>query len=64
DVILRSCDNVHFHVSKQILSILSPVFADMFSLSPPADANAADEVVDGLTVVSMSEDAATLDLLL
>ncbi|KAI0042019.1 hypothetical protein FA95DRAFT_1564754 [Auriscalpium vulgare] len=64
DIILRSCDGVHFCVSKHILSIASPVFADMFSLSPPIDATAADEVYDGLSIVSMAEDAATLDLLL
>ncbi|KAI0046380.1 hypothetical protein FA95DRAFT_1395729 [Auriscalpium vulgare] len=65
DIILRSCDGIRFHVSKPILSIASPVFADMFRLAGPHDAAASsDEMCNGLPLVPMAEDAATLDLLL
>ncbi|KAI0046372.1 hypothetical protein FA95DRAFT_1494157 [Auriscalpium vulgare] len=64
DVVLRSSDDMHFRVSKTILAIASPIFADMFSLSPPLKAEAVDETYHGLPVVPMAEDAATLDLLL
>ncbi|KAI0046378.1 hypothetical protein FA95DRAFT_1560156 [Auriscalpium vulgare] len=62
DMILRSCDGIRFHVSKYILSIASPVFADMFRLAVAAAS--LDEMCDGLPMVPMTEDAATLDLLL
>ncbi|KAI0037662.1 hypothetical protein FA95DRAFT_1506711 [Auriscalpium vulgare] len=64
DVILRSCDNVQFHVTKHTLSIASPVFNDMFTLNAPLNDAAADELCDGLPVVRMSEDSTTLDVLL
>ncbi|KAI0041928.1 hypothetical protein FA95DRAFT_632349 [Auriscalpium vulgare] len=64
DVVLRSSDEVYFRVSKFILAIASPIFADMFSLSKSLEAEAVDEAYYGLPVVAMAEDAATLDLLL
>ncbi|KAI0046377.1 hypothetical protein FA95DRAFT_1679821 [Auriscalpium vulgare] len=64
DIVLRSSDEVYFRVSKFILAIASPIFADMFSLSQHLEAEAVDEAYDGLPVVPMAEDAATLDLLL
>ncbi|KAI0037661.1 hypothetical protein FA95DRAFT_1614004 [Auriscalpium vulgare] len=66
DLVLRSSDGVHFRVFKPILSIASPVFATMFDLGAPLDGTAAasDEKHDGRPMVSLSEDARTLDLLL
>ncbi|KAH9020957.1 hypothetical protein EDB85DRAFT_2152723 [Lactarius pseudohatsudake] len=56
DVILRSSDLVSFHVHKSILAILSPFFTDLFSLPQPPDG----EVIEGLPVVQVSEDAELL----
>ena len=59
DLVLRSSDEVHFHVLKGILSIASTVFVDMFSIrSPPS------EHQDQIQVVSVSEDSTALDLAL
>ncbi|KAH8983110.1 hypothetical protein EDB92DRAFT_1891911 [Lactarius akahatsu] len=60
DVILRSSDLVSFHVHKSILAILSPFFTDLFSLPQPPDG----EVIEGLPVVQVSEDAELLHSLL
>ena len=57
DVVLVSSDGVHFHVHKSILSVSSPFFHDMFSLPQPTDGG---ELVDGLPVVCLSEDAEVL----
>ena len=64
DLILRSSDEVpiHFRVFKNILSLASPVFADMFSIpspSPPSE-NPHDEV----QVVPLSEHSTALDIAL
>jgi len=56
DVILQSSDGVHFHVHKSILSMSSPFFHDMLSVPQPADS----ELVDGLLVVYLTEDAEVL----
>jgi hypothetical protein len=56
NVILRSSDQVNFHVHKSILATLSPFFEDLLSLPQPTD----DELVDGLPVVQLSEDASLL----
>ncbi|KAH9019383.1 hypothetical protein EDB85DRAFT_2095478 [Lactarius pseudohatsudake] len=60
DVILRSSDLVSFHVHKSILAISSPFWNDLFSLPQPPD----DEVVEGIPVVHMAEDAELLHSLL
>ncbi|KAH8996569.1 hypothetical protein EDB83DRAFT_2682949 [Lactarius deliciosus] len=60
DVVLRSSDLVSFHVHKSILAISSPFFTDLFSLPQPPDG----EVVEGLPVVQVSEDAELLRSLL
>ncbi|KAI0255963.1 hypothetical protein BJV78DRAFT_1113987, partial [Lactifluus subvellereus] len=39
DIILRSSDQVNFHVYKVILSVASPFFKDMFSLPQPVGAD-------------------------
>ncbi|KAH9166778.1 hypothetical protein EDB89DRAFT_2001682, partial [Lactarius sanguifluus] len=53
DLIVQSSDLVNFRVNKVVLSVSSPFFADMFSLTQPSE----NEVVDGLPVVRLPEDA-------
>ena len=60
DLILRSADQVHFRVHKSLLSIASPFFKDLLSLPQPLDS----EVVDGLPIVQLSEDAELLSYLI
>jgi BTB/POZ domain len=60
DLILRSADLVNFRVHKSLLSLASPFFKDMLSLPQPPDG----EVVDGLPVVRLSEDAELLKYLI
>jgi hypothetical protein len=57
DFVLRSSNNVpvDFHVSKAILSVASPVFADMFGIP-------SQEPRDNTPVVAVSEDSEALDL--
>ncbi|KAH9990633.1 hypothetical protein BJV74DRAFT_421123 [Russula compacta] len=52
DIILQSSDHVSFPVHKSILASSSQVFRDMFSLPQPSD-----ELVNGLPVLHMPEDA-------
>jgi hypothetical protein len=64
DLILRSSDEVpvHFRVFKNILSLASPVFADMFSIplpSPPPE-----KPHDEVQVVLLSEHSTALDMAL
>ncbi|KAI9441856.1 hypothetical protein H4582DRAFT_1935428 [Lactarius indigo] len=63
DVIIQSSDLVNFRVNKVVLSVSSPFFADMFSLPQPSD-TPDNEVVDGLPVMRLSEDAELLNRLL
>ncbi|KAH9058189.1 hypothetical protein EDB87DRAFT_1627043 [Lactarius vividus] len=60
DVMIQSSDLVNFRVNKAVLSVSSPFFADMFSLPQPPD----NDVVDGLPVVRLSEEAELLSRLL
>jgi hypothetical protein len=60
DVILQSSDGASFRVHKVILATSSPFFSDMFSLAQPSD----DEIVDGLPVVRLPEDAEVLHSLI
>ena len=62
DVILQSSDLISFRVHKSILAISSPFFNDLFSLPQPQLHNG--EVVDGLPVVRVPEDAEVLHSLL
>ncbi|KAI0310906.1 hypothetical protein OF83DRAFT_1069743 [Amylostereum chailletii] len=69
DIILRSADNMDFHVHKLILSMASPVFKTMFCLPTPSDSMRAssincDEMKDGLPVITLSESALIIDLFL
>ena len=58
NVIIQSFDLVNFPVHRRTLSISSPVFDDMFSLPLPQPPD--KEVVDGLPVVRLPEDAEVL----
>jgi len=59
DLILRSSDQVSFRVHKSVLAMSSPFFKDLLSLPQPTH----DEVVDGLPVVQVPEDADLLNSL-
>ncbi|KAH9160608.1 hypothetical protein EDB89DRAFT_2235687 [Lactarius sanguifluus] len=59
NVIVRSSDQVNFRVHKSLLAMSSPLFDDLFSLPQPPDG----EIVDGLPVVQLSEDAYLLNSL-
>ncbi|KZV60182.1 hypothetical protein PENSPDRAFT_760157 [Peniophora sp. CONT] len=60
ELILRSCDGVDFAVYKAILRLASPVFDSMLSLPQSTSSNPPPE----RPVISMSEDAQSLRLLL
>ncbi|KAF8153488.1 hypothetical protein K438DRAFT_1987624 [Mycena galopus ATCC 62051] len=55
DVILRTSDGADFRLHKAVLSLVSPVFWDMFMLPQPHSDDTA------LPVVKVSEDSVTLD---
>ncbi|KDQ60491.1 hypothetical protein JAAARDRAFT_97767, partial [Jaapia argillacea MUCL 33604] len=57
DIILRSSSNTHFKSFKTILSLSSPIFADMFLVSQPPTPSTFDDpdsTKDGLPVVPLS----------
>ena len=60
DVILQSNDGVRFHVFKNILSLASPIFNDMFNLPSPPPQGPNDE----FQVVPLSEHSTVLDIAL
>ncbi|KAI9441875.1 hypothetical protein H4582DRAFT_2097155 [Lactarius indigo] len=60
NIIVRSSDKVNFRVHKSLLSMSSPFFEDLLSLPQPPDG----ELVDGLPVIQLSEDADLLDSLI
>jgi len=64
DLILRSSDvvPVHFRVFKNILSLASPVFADMFSIPSPSPPS--EKPHDEVQVVPLSEHSTVLDMAL
>ncbi|EPT05123.1 hypothetical protein FOMPIDRAFT_1139139, partial [Fomitopsis schrenkii] len=73
DVILRSSDQIDFHVRRAILSEVSSVFESMFNLpQPTSDSTSTDGRTsvhatvhtDGCSVIVLQEDASTLDALL
>ncbi|KAF8263770.1 hypothetical protein EI94DRAFT_1806752 [Lactarius quietus] len=59
NIILRSTDQVCFRVHQSLLAMSSPLFEDLLSLPQPLDG----ELVDGLPVVQLSEDAVLLNSL-
>ncbi|KAK7024428.1 hypothetical protein VNI00_016279 [Paramarasmius palmivorus] len=57
DIIFRTSDNADFHVHKCILSLVSPFFADMFSLpQPPTDKPSKGGKSDSAEAPSASSD--------
>ena len=62
NVIIQSCDLVNFRVHQRILAMSSPLFDDMLSLPQPQPSD--KEVVDGLPVVRLPEDAEVLSSLI
>jgi len=65
DLILRSSDvvPVHFRVFKIILSLASPIFADMFNIPSPASPPSQNPH-DDVQVVLLSEHSTALDIAL
>ena len=59
NIIIRSSDQVTFRAHKSLLAMSSPFFEDMLSLPQPPDG----EIVDGLPVVQLPEDAGLLNCL-
>ncbi|KAL4062561.1 hypothetical protein J3A83DRAFT_4381731 [Scleroderma citrinum] len=65
DVILRSSDNVDFHIFKLFLSLASPFFEALFDIPQPSEEKLGDmEMKNGLPIIPVSEDSRTLDALL
>ena len=60
NIIIRSSDQINLRVHKSVLALSSPFFKDLLSLPQPRD----EEVVDGLQVVQLSEDADLLHSLI
>ncbi|KAH9174299.1 hypothetical protein EDB89DRAFT_564479 [Lactarius sanguifluus] len=60
NIIVRSSDQVSFPVRKSVLGMSSPFFKDLLSLPQPPDG----ELVDGLPVIQLSEDAVLLNSLI
>jgi len=56
NIIIQSSDQVNFRVHKSVLAMSSPFFNDLLSLPQPPDG----ELIDGLPVVRLSEDAGLL----
>ena len=60
NIIIRSSDQVNFRVHKSVLAMSSIFFENLLSLPQPPD----EELVDGLPVVQLSEDAGVLSNLI
>ena len=60
NIIVRSSDQAKFCVHKSVLALSSPFFKDLLSLPQPPDA----EIVDGLPVVPLPENADLLNSLI
>ncbi|KAJ7184953.1 hypothetical protein C8R46DRAFT_938913 [Mycena filopes] len=58
DIILRSSDDIDFHVHRLVLSLASPVFRDMFTVPQPPETGGE------LPVVRMAESGAVLGRIL
>jgi hypothetical protein len=61
NIIIQSCDLVNFRVHQRTLAMSSPFFHDIFSLPQPQPSD--EDLVDGLPVVRLSEDAEVLNSL-
>ncbi|KAF9813663.1 hypothetical protein IEO21_05434 [Rhodonia placenta] len=65
DVILRSSDNVDFHVYKVVLRMVSGIFHDLFSIPQPLHPHPNDIHPErGIPLIPVPEDGKTLDCLL
>ncbi|KAI0044356.1 hypothetical protein FA95DRAFT_1456545, partial [Auriscalpium vulgare] len=62
DLVLESSDGTLFHVHAIVLSLASPIFADMFNLPQPAAGQPTTHA--GVPTVCVAESAHTLGLLL
>ncbi|KAH9016250.1 hypothetical protein EDB84DRAFT_1567329 [Lactarius hengduanensis] len=60
NIIVRSSDQVSFPVRNSVLAMSSPFFKDLLSLPQPPNG----ELVDGLPVIQLSEDAVLLNSLI
>ncbi|KAJ7645509.1 hypothetical protein DFH06DRAFT_1211562 [Mycena polygramma] len=60
DLILQSSDNVNFFVYRLLLSLVSPVFKDMFAMPQPVSESAAESH----PVIPVAEDSETLHKIL
>ncbi|KAH9058207.1 hypothetical protein EDB87DRAFT_1578199 [Lactarius vividus] len=60
NIIIRSSDQLNYLVHKSLLTMSSPFFKDLLSLPQPPD----DELVEGLPVIQLSEDADLLNSLI
>jgi hypothetical protein len=64
DLVLQSSDEVHFRVYKNILSLASPVFTDMFSLPSPPSQKPHNDKHNEIQMVTLSEHSTALDVAL
>lgn len=64
DTILRTCDGVHFYVYRIVLSLGSPFFKSMFSLTQPASPAGTLTSPKGQPIIDVQENSRTLDHLL
>ena len=60
NIIVRSSDQVNFRVHKSVLAMSSSFFKDRLSLPQPPDG----ELIDGIPVIQLSEDAGLLNSLI
>ena len=60
NIIVRSSDQVNFRIHKSVLAMSSTFFENLLSLPQPPD----EELIDGLPVVQLSEDASVLSNLI
>lgn len=63
-LIIRSLDHVDFYVRKDILEKASPVFQDMLGLPQTEKSEKETSFEEGIPVIPLTEDSATLHILL
>src|ERR1700691_3221543 len=64
DIIIRSSDGMHFRMIKLLLSLVSPIFKDLFNLPRSTEEEGIDETKDGLPIVDLTEKSGTIKNLL
>jgi hypothetical protein len=60
DIIIRSSDGMHFRMIKLLLSLVSPIFKDLFNLPRSTEEEGIDETKDGLPIVDLTEKSGTI----